>query len=134
MTNRRDFLASGMVAVASICGCLGVGELDSYDKKDVKNNAKFVQYNELRRNVEKYKKESIHFQTWVVAAWEDDGHLESNLAYQHEITDIVFGRWDGKRFYEGEYLECWGVVEGNVTLESESVVPDITLVDVEVLK
>lgn len=110
-----------------------------YDPEKIREEAEYIAYDELFRNIEYYEGEAIHFPgAEVDQAFH--GAVDEYRIYvgrtPEDGSNDVYAQYDGRgRLIEGDQIELWGVVEGTITYETvlgeERTIPLITLVDFE---
>jgi hypothetical protein len=120
MRRRELILAAGAVAVT---GCLGGG----YDVQAVKSEAETVPYDEMAEG------DRIHVERGYVRQVQTDGerYFVAVEREDGEWVNEIFGSWDGGSFSEGDTVELWGVVEGEIEADDGDTIPDVTVVDMQ---
>lgn len=110
----------------------------SYNPEQIRENAEYIEYRNLLRDVESYVGEPIHY-PWgeVVQSISDSNQYRINVGeYPGFDSNDLFVDYSGdERLVEDDQIQLWGVVEGSVTYETvmgdERTIPRITLVDYE---
>jgi len=109
------------MGAAALTGCIGGG----YDVEAVRSEAEQVPYDEMSEG------DRIYVERGRVRQVQSDGerYFVSTERQDGEWTNDIFGSWDGDEFSEGDTVELWGVVEGDIETEGGSTLPDVTVVD-----
>lgn len=119
---RRNFIAAA--CAVTVTGCLGGG----YNAEAVKSEAEQVPYGEMtegdRVHVERGRVRQIQ-------ASDDSIYFVQTERQDGEWTNDIYGTWDGEAFSEGDTVELWGVVEGEIDTDSGSALPEVTIVDMQ---
>ncbi|MFP4174198.1 MAG: hypothetical protein ACLFSW_00270 [Halobacteriales archaeon] len=121
MRRRELIVAAGAVAVT---GCIGGG----YDVEAVKSEAESVPYDEMGEG------DRIHVERGYVTQVQTDGARYFVAVDQQdgEWVNEIFGSWDGEGFSEGDTVELWGVVEGEIDTDDGDSIPEVAVVDMQV--
>lgn len=111
-----------------------------YDAKTVRESATDVAYDTLFREIEQYKKESVHFEYGQIyqAMYEDD-YTYLQLYVTNESNewegDVAATYWGDERLLQNDVLELWAVVEDLHEYETVKgdtrTIPLITIADYE---
>ncbi|MDZ7687824.1 MAG: hypothetical protein U5J64_03710 [Halobacteriales archaeon] len=123
---RREFLAVSVTGFAgAVGGCLGS---DGYDVDAVKAEAEQVPYDEMSEG------DRIHVergQVRQVQAGDSARYFIYTEQEDGEWTNDIFGTWEGEQFEVDDEVELWGVVEGTLETEEGSLIPEVTIVDMQ---
>ena len=119
---RRKFIAAA--CAAAVTGCLGGG----YDVQAVKSEAEQIPYDEMsegdRIHVERGRVRQIQ-------ASDDSIYFVQTEQQDGDWTNDIYGTWDGEAFSEGDTVELWGVVEGEIETDGGGTLPEVTIVDMQ---
>jgi len=108
---------------------------DYLDKEveEIKSNATAYSYEELYRNADSLRGETVTFSGTIGQVLVQDPANTYLIRYS-ETRGFVYATYVGDRFIEGDRIECWGEVVGLEIYESgagsENTVPSLTLADV----